>query len=235
MPNWVKSQAVSSRIQHGARRFCIYALLESGKHVRYIGITKQKPERRLLQHYADASRKRTDHKANWIRQCLAEGIPIEIKVIRGGLSEDEAARKEVGLIRFFGKAFRLVNSHEGGSSGYAGLSPESKAKHRASGKARFQNPLQKAWALEHVKALHAAKARKRMAEPDFKDEVQHRERCRRAKAKWRLQIRDLEHGDSLTLLLYRLPWPARYAGSDGREHSAAGLGRSVATLLREAE
>ena len=42
-----------------------------------------------------------------------------------------------------------------------------------------------------------------------------------AKAKWRLQLRDLEHGDSLTLRLYKLPWPARYAGGDGTEYSAA--------------
>jgi hypothetical protein len=33
------------------------------------------------------------------------------------------------LIRFFGKAFRLVNSHEGGETGYAGLSAESREKH----------------------------------------------------------------------------------------------------------
>jgi len=90
------------------------------------------------------------------------------------------------------------------------------------------------WTVNHSRNAVAAKARKRMTEPDFKIEVQHRERCRRAKAKWRLQIRDLEHGDSLTLLLYQLPWPARYAGSDGRQHSAAGLGRFLATLFTQA-
>jgi hypothetical protein len=90
------------------------------------------------------------------------------------------------------------------------------------------------WTVKHSRNAVAAKARKRMTEPDFKAEVQHRERCRRAKAKWRLQIRDLEHGDSLTLLLYRLPWPARFAGSDGAEYSAAKLGRFLAALFTHA-
>lgn len=90
------------------------------------------------------------------------------------------------------------------------------------------------WTREHSRRSVAAKARKRMTEPDFKDEVQHRERCRRAKAKWRLQIRDLEHGDSLTLLLYQLPWPARFVGSDGAEYLASKIGRSLATMLTQA-
>jgi len=37
---------------------------------------------------------------------------------------------EIELIRFFKKAFRLVNTHSGGATGYAGLSEESKEKHR---------------------------------------------------------------------------------------------------------
>jgi len=90
------------------------------------------------------------------------------------------------------------------------------------------------WTKRHSRLAVAARARKRMSELDFKEEVQHRERCSRAKAKWRLQIRDLEHGDSLTLLLYQLPWPARFVGSDHAEYSAAKLGRIVATLLTHA-
>jgi hypothetical protein len=90
------------------------------------------------------------------------------------------------------------------------------------------------WNQRRSRLAVNAKARKRMIEPDFKDEVQHRERCRRAKAKWRLQIRDLEHGDSLTILLYRMPWPARFIGSDGAEYSAAKLGRFMSMLLTQA-
>lgn len=73
-----------------------------------------------------------------------------------------------------------------------------------------------------------------MDEPDWEVEVRRKDLVRRSKAKWRLQIRDIEHGDSLTLLLYRLPWPARFIGSDGKEYSAARLGRFLSTLLTHA-
>ncbi len=90
------------------------------------------------------------------------------------------------------------------------------------------------WTKQHSRNAVAAKARNRMAEPDWKLEVRKKLLIRRAKAKWRIQIRDLEHGDSVTLLLYQLPWPARFVGSDGKERSASGLGRSLTTLLVQA-
>lgn len=90
------------------------------------------------------------------------------------------------------------------------------------------------WTKSHSDNAVAAKARKRLAESDWKLEVRRKDLLRRSKAKWRLQIRDLEHGDSLTLLLYPLPWPARFVGSDGKEHSASGLGRFISTLLAKA-
>lgn len=67
-------------------------------------------------------------------------------------------------------------------------------------------------------------------------EAANRARLRRlrGKAKWRLQLRDLEHGDSLTLTLHRLPWPGRYVDSDHREHSAAGLARFLRQLFLHA-
>ena len=141
-----------SEVAIAVRTWSIYCLLE-GKHVRYIGITSQRPERRLLQHYADASRRRTDHKTNWIRHCLAEGIQIEIRVVRTGLLQSRAEQTEVRLLRFFRKAFRLVNSHEGGVSGYAGLSDESKAKHAAAGRNRWNDPQQREMARKNSKHL----------------------------------------------------------------------------------
>ena len=89
---------------------------------------------------------------------------------------------------------------------------------------------------KHSENLVAAKARKRMADPltELAKETRCKIRVRRARAKWRLQLRDLEHGDSLTLLLYRLPWQSRYADSDGKEHSAAELGSLVSGILTEA-
>ena len=142
------------------RTWSVYCLVE-GRHVRYIGITSQRPERRLLQHYADASRNRTDHKTNWIRHCLAEGIQIEMRVVKSGLLQERAEQSEVRLLRFFRKAFRLVNSHEGGSSGYAGLSEESKAKHAAKAKLRIADPEQseRARSPENVRQLAEASRR----------------------------------------------------------------------------
>lgn len=90
------------------------------------------------------------------------------------------------------------------------------------------------WTQQHARNAVNAKARKRMADTDWKSEVRRRDLLRRAKAKWRLQIRDLEHGDSLTLLLYRLPWPSRFLGSDRKEYSASKLGRAVALLFAQA-
>ena len=70
-----------------------------------------------------------------------------------------------------------------------------------------------------------------MEEPTFENERRRRIPHPRAKAKWRIQIRDEEHGDSLTLTLYRMPWPARYVDNENQEHSARGLGRGIAALL----
>jgi hypothetical protein len=90
------------------------------------------------------------------------------------------------------------------------------------------------WTQRHSQNAVAAKARKRMQEPTFESERRLRMPRIRTKAKWRIQIRDEEHGDSLTLTLYRLPWPARYVDGDNQEHSARSLGRGIATLLTHA-
>lgn len=89
---------------------CIYVLLENGKRVRYIGITNRRLELRLLQHYSEAYRTASTHKTRWIRKCLAEDIPVTIHRVKSGLSRAQAERMELQLIRFFGKAFKLVNS-----------------------------------------------------------------------------------------------------------------------------
>ena len=94
--------------------------------------------------------------------------------------------------------------------------------------------MQMSWNKELSKKAVAAKAKRRMTEPVWSKERPAKVRLRRSKAKWRLQLRDLEHGDSLTLRLYKLPWPARYAGGDGREYSAAQIGKTVARILTQA-
>lgn len=92
------------------------------------------------------------------------------------------------------------------------------------------------WTKEHSKNAVAAKSRLRLSPPDWTQVKRTRNKInvRRSKAKWRIQIRDLEHGDSLTLLLYRLPWPARYVDAQGKEFSAAKLARMLVLLLAEA-
>src|ERR1035441_2435218 len=94
--------------------------------------------------------------------------------------------------------------------------------------------MQMRWNKELSKKAVAAKAKRRMTEPVWSKERPAKVRRRREKAKWRLQLRDLEHGDSLTLRLYQLPWPARYAGGDGRKYSAAQIGKIVARILTQA-
>lgn len=108
----------------------MYCLLESGKHVRYIGITSQAIEVRLKQHFADCGRASNVYKENWLKSCQASGTPIDIHVIRSGLSLDQAGAIEVLLIQLLKRPFRLTNTHSGGSSGYAGLSEESRKKHK---------------------------------------------------------------------------------------------------------
>lgn len=110
--------------------YSIYCLAENGKHIRYIGITSQAPEIRLKQHMADCGRGKNVYKENWIRSCIKRSIPITIHVVRSGLPSERACMMEFELIRFFKKPFSLVNTHAGGTTGYAGLSEESKEKHR---------------------------------------------------------------------------------------------------------
>lgn len=110
--------------------YCIYCLAENRKRIRYVGITSQAPEERLRQHLADCGRGTNIYKENWLRSCVERGIPISIHVVRAGLTPEKAGMLEFELIRFFKKAFSLVNTHAGGSTGYAGLSEASKEKHR---------------------------------------------------------------------------------------------------------
>lgn len=157
-----KPKANSGSVQRVVRRrWVLYCLVEKGSRVRYFGITTQKPGRRLLQHYADASRKRNDHKTNWIRRCVDEGIPIDIRILKSNLVEAKAFYYEKRLIRFFGKAFALVNTHEGGSSGYQGLSAEAKSRHLESTRKALAG---RDW-KSHFANMRAAKERKRLANP----------------------------------------------------------------------
>ena len=145
------------------RKFSVYALTENGK-MRYIGLTSQSLSRRMNQHLQDMNRSyRKEHKSNWLRACKLGHVPVKIKSIRHGLSLESAQRIEKQIIKRLRP--QLVNVHEGGSSGYAGLSSEAKKRHSESGKRRYLDPKQKARAAVILKEAHAAKARKRMENP----------------------------------------------------------------------
>ncbi len=131
------TQPAAFHAAHGSA-YSVYVLVERGARVRYIGITRQRPEKRLLQHYAEALVSCRNHKTQWIKHCVTEGIPIDIKLVRTGITLAKAQELEIRLIRFFRLAFNLVNSHPGGAPGQSVLSPESKAR-RAKEKARAKS------------------------------------------------------------------------------------------------
>ena len=110
--------------------YTVYCLADKCRHwrVRYVGITKQQLSKRLHGHLWDAKRPyRNEHKTNWIRKCIATNLPIHIRSVRGNLTLADACQLERELIARY--RIRLVNIHEGGSSGYAGLPPDAKARH----------------------------------------------------------------------------------------------------------
>lgn len=123
--------------------YTIYCLAEDGKRVRYIGITQQAPEVRLRQHLADCGRGKNVYKENWIRSCRNRNVPVTIHAVRSGLTMERACMMEFELIRFLKNAFSLVNTHAGGSTGYAGLSEESREKHRVNTESGIMAAIQK--------------------------------------------------------------------------------------------
>lgn len=122
----------NKRWSNGGGDYSVYCLLENAKHVRYIGITCQSLESRLAQHFSDCGRGNNIYKENWLRKCKKNGTTVIIHPIRARLTIDQACMIEEMLIHLLKKPFRLTNTHAGGSLGYAGLSEESKEKHKLS-------------------------------------------------------------------------------------------------------
>lgn len=90
--------------------FTLYCLLESGKHVRYFGITMRSLDCRLRSHISEARYATANRRARWINDCIAQGKAIEIHGVQTGLSRQRALKIEKDLIRFFKTAFNLVNT-----------------------------------------------------------------------------------------------------------------------------
>ena len=115
-----------------SKLYSVYCLLCPLGRVRYIGITYVTPNIRLSGHISDTKRKRFDHKTNWIRGLIKSGNTPTMRIVKSGLKQERAEFIEKLLIKLLRRPFSLVNSHEGGSTGFSGLTNESKAKHRAS-------------------------------------------------------------------------------------------------------
>jgi hypothetical protein len=56
----------------------------------------------------------------------------------------------------------------------------------------------------------------------------------RVKAKWQFQLRDLEHGDSFTLRLFRSPWPGRWVYSEPHIEGLDDLFQKLRVMLNNA-
>ena len=135
--------------------YYVYALTCDGM-IRYIGITSQTLCRRRSQHISDAGRKRAnEHKSRWIRKCIGEGKTVEIMPIRRRLVESDAFRIEKQIIAKLRP--QLVNIHEGGTSGFNGLSQEAKEKHSAAmqvmAETRDFTSFQKAGCAAHTRSV----------------------------------------------------------------------------------
>jgi len=108
----------------------------------------------------DAKRpKRKEHKTNWIRSCVSSAVPIRIHSIRSNLTLEDACVLELRLIAKYKP--QLVNIHEGGNSGYAGLPEDAKLRHRVNTAAALSKiPAERK--KEIISAIREAKAKTRM-------------------------------------------------------------------------
>ena len=90
------------------------------------------------------------------------------------------------------------------------------------------------WTKRHSQNAIAAKARKRMAEPDFSNETRRKIRMPRGRVRFTLTLEDHQIGDKLRLGLFALPWRGRFVSTDGQQLSAAKILSAVnATLCHE--
>lgn len=81
------------------------------------------------------------------------------------------------------------------------------------------------WTKKHSRNAVAAKARLRIERAGIvPKEVPFRGHQLRPKAKFSITLKDLEHRDSITLRLYRSPWPGQWICSEGNGLNDA-LGR----------
>ena len=87
------------------------------------------------------------------------------------------------------------------------------------------------WTERHSRNAVAARARRRMAESGPSPERARRTfKPRQPRARFTIQIRDHQVGDSLTLNLHPTPWANRWICEQG-QFSTAHLARAIALML----
>lgn len=110
--------------------------------VRYVGITTVSIAKRLRCHLADARRGAHNHRANWIRSLLSEGMRPSVNVVAVGAGEWEKAEQWwIAHLRSLG--LNLTNGTIGGGGKLGHIpSDESRAKLSATtkGRHRFGDP-----------------------------------------------------------------------------------------------
>lgn len=87
------------------------------RSVRYFGITRENPSKRLVGHMADARRGKPTMVCDWIRRLISENKSPVIITLRSHATQLEASELERKLISFFKKSFCLLNKSYGGQLG----------------------------------------------------------------------------------------------------------------------
>ncbi len=107
----------------------VYALIDPRfNEIRYIGITTQSPNQRLIRHISEARHSlRRDHRVNWIKSLLDIGIKPEFKIISDTTKENIFKEERKQITHFRNLGYRLTNSTDGGE-GVLNPSPETRAK-----------------------------------------------------------------------------------------------------------
>jgi len=104
--------------------------MESNGRIRYIGKTIDSLSRRFQGHLINARSGKRNHRCNWMRSLLKQGITPSI--IQIGEVEGDGCREEIAWIKYFrDEGVDLVNATDGGE-GTLGFSPSIKTRKKMS-------------------------------------------------------------------------------------------------------
>lgn len=144
----------------------VYALYDPRRQtdeVRYVGLVlgDKDPKERRREHLAEALRGTRGHKNNWIRKCIAEGIPPEVETLEADVPEDQLGEHERGWIRYGHEiGWKLTNGTAGGEGtvGYV-PTPEAIRNHSEGAKRMWEDP--------EYRQIMSDLGKARMADPEW--------------------------------------------------------------------